>query len=135
MANRGAFSQLLGSVQIELVEAKDRKPEKIFANRYWGDCGFIHLCFDVLHMDELKIISQMAGYPFTVDSNNSFSMGQSAGRFCYVEDDDGTLIELVETHRVPVFKKLGLYFDLKKRKHNKALPNWMINLLALNKIR
>ena len=135
LANHGAFSKLLGSVQIELIEAKSLKPKKIFANRYWGDCGFIHLCFDVLQMDELKEICLQAGYPFTVDSKNSFSMGQSAGRFCYVEDYDGTLIELVETHIVPVFKKLGIYFNLKKRKHNRPLPNWMINLLAINKIR
>lgn len=135
LSNKGAFSKLLGSVQIELVEAKSREPKKIFANRYWGDCGFIHLCFDVLQMDELKATCQQAGHPFTVDSNNSFTMGQSAGRFCYVEDYDGTLIELVETHKVPVFKKLGIYFNLKKRKHDRPLPDWMINLLALNKIR
>lgn len=135
LANKGAFSKLLGSIQIELIECKDRVPEKIFADRYWGDCGFIHLCFDVLNMDALKQSCTQAGCNFTVDSANSFAMGNSAGRFCYVEDPDGTLIELVETHKVPIIKKLGLYFDLKKRKDDKPLPDWMIGLLALNKVR
>ena len=135
VANKGAFSKLLGAVQIELIEVKDRTPEKIYANRYWGDCGFIHLCFDVLHMDELKTLSSGKGYNFTVDSANSFAMGESAGRFCYVEDPDGTLIELVETHKVPIYKKLGLYLNLTKRKQHKPLPDWMIGMLALSKVK
>ncbi len=132
---QGAFSKLLGGIEIELVEAKNRTVQKIYANRYWGDCGFIHLCFDVLNMDLLKKQSEQKGYPFTVDSDGSFSMGESAGRFCYVEDPDGTLIELVETHKVPILKKWGWYLNLKKRKHNRPLPNWMIGMLALNKIK
>lgn len=135
LAHKGAFSQLLGSIQIELIEAKDRTPKKIFADRYWGDCGFIHLCFDVLNMDKLKSSCQSAGYSFSVDSADSFSMGESAGRFCYVEDPDGTLIELVETHKVPILKKLGIYLNLKKRENQKPLPAWMISLLGLNKVR
>jgi hypothetical protein len=27
-------------------------------------------------------------------------MDNASGRFCYIEDPDGTLIELVETHKV-----------------------------------
>ena len=135
VGNSGAFSKLLGSVEIELIEAKERTIQKIFSNRYWGDCGFIHLCFDVLNMDLLKKRSTEKGFPFSVDSAGSFSMGESAGRFCYVEDPDGTLIELVETHKVPVFKKLGWYFNLQKRKHNRPLPDWMIGMLALSKVK
>jgi len=135
VANKGAFSKLLGSVQIELIQTRERKPERIFDNRYWGDCGFIHLCFDVLNMDGLKQLSAKAGYPFSIDSDHSFSMGSSAGRFCYVEDPDGTMIELVETHKVPILKKIGWYLDLKERKGDKPLPDWVIGMLALNKIR
>jgi catechol 2,3-dioxygenase-like lactoylglutathione lyase family enzyme len=134
VANKGAFSKLLGSIQIELIETKERVAERIYAGRFWGDCGFIHLCFDVLNMDRLKQFSENAGYRFSVDSADSFAMGSSAGRFCYVEDPDGTLIELVETHKVPVFKKWGLYLNLKDRKGDKPLPDWMIGMLALNKI-
>ena len=33
---------------------------------------------------------------------------------------DGTLIEFVETHKVPVLKKLGWYLDLRKRDPKKV---------------
>jgi hypothetical protein len=42
---KGAFNKLLGNVTIE-VQNLSRKSSKIYAERYWGDCGFIHLCFD-----------------------------------------------------------------------------------------
>lgn len=134
VSSRGAFSQLLGSVQIELIQILDHKPRKIYANRYWGDCGFMHLCFDVLNMDLLKQQAAEEGYFFSVDSAGSFTMGASAGRFCYVEDPDGTLIELVETHKVPIFKKMGWYLDLKKRRTDKPLPHWMIRVMGLSKV-
>ena len=86
-------------------------------------------------MDGLKCRSEKAGYSFSIDSANSFSMGSSSGRFCYVEDPDGTLIELVETHKVPIFKKIGWYLDLKKRKNGTPLPNWMIGMMGLSKIK
>lgn len=135
LSNKGAFSKLLGSVQIELVEALDFTPRKLYQDRFWGDCGFIHLCFDVLQMDGLKQKCADAGFCFSVDSDNSFSMGSSAGRFCYVEDPDGTLIELVETHKVPILKKLNWSLNLQSRKNEGPLPDWMIAMLALNKIK
>ncbi|WP_207491414.1 VOC family protein [Aridibaculum aurantiacum] len=131
----GAFSKLLGDVEIELVQCLDREPSKIYANRYWGDCGFIHVCFDVTDMDALKQKATASAQPFTVDSADSFSMGTSAGRFAYIEDPDGTLIELVETHKVPILKKLNWYFDLKKRKKNTPLPDWMIGMMSLSKVK
>jgi catechol 2,3-dioxygenase-like lactoylglutathione lyase family enzyme len=133
--NKGAFARLLGDAEIELVQSLTPGRPHIFKDRYWGDCGFIHLCFDVTDMDTLKQRSEEAGYPFTVDSRSSYSMEQAAGRFCYVEDPDGTLIELVETHKVPVFKKLGWFIDLKKRAHQKPLPDWMVGMMGLNKIK
>lgn len=135
ISHQGAFSKLLGGIEIELVQAMKETPKRIYQDRYWGDCGFIHLCFDVINMDVLKNRMEKAGYSFTVDSASSFLMGTSAGRFCYAEDPDGTLIELAETHRVPIIKKIGWYLNLKKRKDHKRLPDWMISLLALNKIR
>jgi catechol 2,3-dioxygenase-like lactoylglutathione lyase family enzyme len=131
----GAFAKLLGDIEIELVQDLDKTRTPIYKNRFWGDCGFIHLCFDVTDMDLLKIKCEQAGYLFTVDSKNSFAMDAAAGRFCYVEDNDGTLIELVETHKVPVIKKIGLYLNLKKRKVSRPLPFWIIGCLALSKIK
>ena len=86
-------------------------------------------------MNDLKSKAHSHGYKFTVDSEGSYAMQNAAGRFCYVEDPDGTLIELVETHKIPIFKKLGWHLNLKKRKHNTPLPDWMIKMLGLNKIK
>ena len=131
----GAFSKLLGAVEIELVQRLDGYAVKIFEDRFWGDCGFIHLCFDVLNMDGLKKHADSLGIKFTVDSHGSFAMDNASGRFCYAEDPDGTLIELVETHKIPILKKFGLYLNLKNRNRQKPLPDWMINLLSLSKVK
>ena len=134
-SGKGAFNKLLGAVEIELVQVLDRKPLTVFKDRFWGDCGFIHLCFDVLNMDGLKGHALSLDIEFTVDSENSFEMENAAGRFCYAEDPDGTLIELVETHRIPILKKFNWYLDLQKRDREKPLPDWMINMLALSKVK
>ncbi|PWJ56558.1 catechol 2,3-dioxygenase-like lactoylglutathione lyase family enzyme [Dyadobacter jejuensis] len=131
----GAFSKLLGNTQIELLQALDRSPKKLFKNRFWGDCGYIHLCFDALDMNTLKTELQGKGYPFTVDSESSFGMESAAGRFAYLEDPDGTLIELVETHKVPILKKIGWFMDIQKRKHQKPLPDWMIKTMSFSRVK
>jgi catechol 2,3-dioxygenase-like lactoylglutathione lyase family enzyme len=132
---RGAFSQLLGPSKIELIQALDRRPRRIFGNRYWGDLGFIHLCFDVKGMDQLKKECLKHGYEFKVDSKNSFDMGDAAGRFSYIEDLDGTLIEFVETHKLPIWKKMGWYLNLEDKPPEKPLPKWMLQCLRLNRVR
>lgn len=131
----GAFGKLLGGIEIELIQVLDRTPRKIFEGRDWGDAGFIHLCFDALDMDALKDRCEQNGFPFTVDSANSFDMGEAAGRFSYIEDPDGTLIEFVETHKVPIVKKLGIYLNLKKRKKQTHLPDWMVATLGWGKVK
>jgi catechol 2,3-dioxygenase-like lactoylglutathione lyase family enzyme len=140
-AREGGFSPLLGDSKIELVQSLDRNPQKIYRDRYWGDLGFIHICFDIHGMKALKKECEEKGYYFTVDSHvhhnndNSFDMGEAAGHFSYIEDPDGTLIEFVETHKVPVSKKLGWYINLRKRNPRKSLPNWMIKALAFNRVK
>ena len=86
-------------------------------------------------MDSLKAKCEAAGYPFTVDSANTFDMGEASGRFAYIEDPDGALIEFVEAHKVPVLKKLGWYIHLKKRKQGAYLPNWMIKAMKFNRVK
>lgn len=135
MNNTGAFSRLLGNVEIELVQALDSTPKTIFEGRSWGDLGFIHLCFDTLDMDALKKRCTENGYPFTVDSGETFDMGEAGGRFTYLEDPDGTLIEFVETHRVPILKRIGWYLNLKKRKTKKPLPDWMVSTMGWGKVK
>lgn len=132
----GAFSRVLGGSYIELVQALDRTPRKLFEGRFWGDLGFIHLCYDINGMDELRARCAEKGHPFTVDSATAlggrFDMGEAAGHFSYVEDPDGALIEFVETHKVPILKKLGWFLDLRKRDPRKPLPDWMMKAMGLN---
>jgi catechol 2,3-dioxygenase-like lactoylglutathione lyase family enzyme len=131
----GAFSQLLGSSEIELIHVEGYTARKIFENRFWGDRGFIHLCFDIYNMADLRVACEKAGHPFTVDSANSFDMGEAAGHFSYIEDPDGTLIEFVETHKIPILKKMGWYLDLRRRNPAKALPQWILKSLGLNRVK
>jgi catechol 2,3-dioxygenase-like lactoylglutathione lyase family enzyme len=137
---KGPFSRLFGPSEIELFQVLDRQPEKIFQNRIWGDLGFIHLCFDVVGMKKLKEECTTHGFPFTVDSDvhpegKPFDMGEAAGHFAYVQDPDGTLIEFVETHRIPIVKKLGWYINLWKRRDvTKPLPDWLLKLIRFMKV-
>jgi len=134
----GAFSNLLGASHIEMIQSLERKPVKIFENRYWGDLGFIHICFDIHGMAAMRKLCKEQGHPFTVDSNpeeGTFDMGEAAGHFSYIEDPDGALIEFVETHRIPILKKVGWYLDLRKRDPEKPLPNWMLRTLKWNRKR
>ena len=131
----GAFSELLGGGEIELVQAMDRTPRNLFENRYWGDLGFIHLCWDIRDMKALGEELEAAGFPFTVDSSSSFDMGEASGQFTYVEDPDGTWIEFVETHKIPIAKKFNWYLDTRKRPQGKALPKWMLKMLRFNRVK
>jgi catechol 2,3-dioxygenase-like lactoylglutathione lyase family enzyme len=131
----GAFSQLLGESEIELVKVEDRTPRKIFENRFWGDRGFIHLCFDITNQAAMKQLCAEKGYPYTVDSGEKFDMGEAAGHFSYIEDPDGTWIEFVETKKIPIMKKMGWYLDLRKRDALKPLPTWMLKALKFNRVK
>lgn len=133
----GSFSPLFGPSCIELVQVIDRVPRDVFENRIWGDPGFIHLCFDINGMDELREEAKAKGFPFTVDSANamsSFDMGEAAGNFSYIKAPEGTLIEFVETHKIPLIKKIGLSLDLRKR-GEKPLPNYIFSLFGLMRVK
>ncbi len=133
----GPFSRLIGDSEIELVQNMDagRTPTHIYQDRYWGDLGFIHLCFDVTGMAKLKELCASKGHPFTVDSSGKFDMGEAAGHFAYIEDPDGTLIEFVETHKMPILKKLKWYLHLNTRSNPaKPLPDWMLKALGFSRV-
>lgn len=133
---RGPFAPLLGPSKIELIQAIERDDcKRIFENRYWGDWGFIHLCYDIRGMEALKKECEAAGFPFTVDSGDTFDMGEAGGRFSYIEDPDGAWIEFVETHKVPIMKKLGWYLNLKNRDPKKSLPKWMLKAMGMNRVK
>ncbi len=132
----GSFSPLYGPTEIELIESNDGLKRDPFEGRMWGELGFIHLCFDAQGMDELKQICAEKGSPFTVDSSEklegeTFEMGSAGGRFAYVEDPDGTLIEFVEVHKVPIKEKWGWYMPVKR---GKPLPRWMLKTLSWGRV-
>jgi catechol 2,3-dioxygenase-like lactoylglutathione lyase family enzyme len=136
----GPFSKVFGQSLIELISSTGKPGKRIYEGRFWGDPGFIHLCYDMNGMDDLKSICESKGFPFTVDSKmshqgNSFDMGEAAGHFAYIQDPDGTLIEFVETHKVPILKKIGWYLDLRKRNPNKPLPDWIIKTLRFSRVK
>ena len=125
----------MGDSQIELIQSLDEPGRKIFQDRYWGDLGYIHLCFDVRNMNALKEDADAAGFPFTIDTGESFDMGEAAGRFAYLEDPDGAWIEFVETHKVPVMEKWNWYLNIKERDPERALPRWMLKALRFNRVK
>lgn len=135
---KGAFVPLFGESAIELVQPLDRQPRKIYEGRQWGDPGFIQICFDVTNMRALEKHCNALGFPFTVDSckgDEHFDMGEASGHFTYVEDPDGTLIELVEAHKLTVLKRPHIYIDMLKRDREKAFPKVFFRLMGLNKVK
>ncbi len=128
---KGGFSPLLGKSQIELIERLDGNREKVFKDRQWGDLGFIHLCFDVKYFDSLVQECAEKSFPFKVISDDSFDMGGTKSKWGYIEDNDGTLLEFVETYRLPLF--FGINLDLKNQPPYKNVHNWMIKALRLKK--
>ncbi|HNQ68468.1 MAG TPA: VOC family protein [Bacteroidales bacterium] len=138
---KGSFNKMFGPSYIELVQALERTPRKMYEDRYWGDPGFIQICFDIKNMAGLKKKCESLGFPFTVDSSvkhnevNSFDMGEAAGHFTYIEDPDGNLIEFVETHKIPLIKKLGINLNLRKRDPEKSLPMWMLKALRFGRVK
>lgn len=136
----GPFSKVFGNSVIELISSADSPGHRVYDGRFWGDPGFIHLCYDMRGMDELKQYCESKGFPFIVDSKKShegeiFDMGDAAGHFSYIEDPDGVLIEFVETHKIPLLKKAGWSLDLRKRNPRKSLPSWMLKALRFSRVK
>ena len=134
---QGAFSPFFGESEIELIQVLNRTPRNIYEGRIWGDPGFIHLCFDINGMDTFREKAKDLGHPFTVDSARSmetFDMGDAAGNFSYIQAPEGTLIEFVETHKIPLIKKLGWFIDFRKR-GNHPLPNWMLKMFRFKRVK
>lgn len=117
----GPLSRVMGTSHIELIQGAEGIGKKLYEGRLWGDPGFIHLCFDIRNMDAVKAEAESLGHRFVCDSGKDFDMGDANGHFTYVEDPDGTLIEFVETFKVPVSKKLGLAINLSNKDDRKPL--------------
>ncbi len=131
----GPFGALLAPSVIELVQVLQGVPATIYAHRHWGDCGYIHVCFDVSGMQQFITHCNVHKHAFTVNSINGFDMGKASGHFGYNQDLDGTLIEYVETHKVPLAKKWGIYYTIKQQKKLQNLPKWLVKLFVLARVK
>lgn len=131
----GPLADLYGTSVIELVQALDRKPSKTFEGRWWGDPGFIQICFDIRNMEGMRARALAFGHDFVCDGGVDFKMGEADGHFTYVEDPDGALIELVETFRIPVLKKLGIYLNLHDKDSHKKLPRLVTSALRFLRVK
>lgn len=131
----GPLSDLYGTACIELLQAFDRTPKKIFEGRLWGDPGFIQICFDVRNMEGMRSRIQSLGGDFICDSGTDFKMEAADGRFTYVEDPDGTLIELVETFKIPILKKWGIFLNLANKDDRKPLPRLITRALKFMRVK
>ena len=129
----GPLSRIMGTSHLELIQSMDGAGKKLYENRFWGDPGFIHLCFDVRNMDAVKVQTEAMGHPFVCDSGADFGMGDANGHFTYVEDPDGTLIEFVETYKIPIAKKFGLYLNLAIKDDRKPLK--ILKMLRFAKVK
>ena len=132
---QGPLCEIMGTSHIELVQSPDIQPVRLYENRWWGDPGFIHLCFDIRKMAAIKKTAEALGHPFVCDSGTDFQMGDADGHFTYVEDPDGTLIEFVETFKIPILKKLGIYLHLKDKDDRKPLPRYITKSLKFLKVK
>ena len=129
----GPLSGIMGTSHLELIQAIDGPGKKLYEGRFWGDPGYIHLCFDVRNMEAVQAQAEAMGHPFVCDSGVDFDMGDANGHFTYVEDPDGTLIEFVETFKIPIAKKLGLYLNLANKDDHKPLG--IVKLLRFAKMK
>jgi len=130
---QGPLCEIMGPSHIELIHSPDIQPVRLYENRWWGDPGFIHLCFDVRGMADVRKKAEAMGHPFVCDSGADFQMGEADGHFTYVEDPDGTLIEFVETFKIPILKRFGIYLNLKNKDNRKPLPRYITKALRFLK--
>ena len=133
----GPLSEVMGTSHIELVQRLEGEgvpaARKLYEGRLWGDPGFIHLCFDIRNMEEIRKAAAAFGHEFVCDGGRDFKMGEANGHFTYIEDPDGTLIEFVETFKIPILKKFGIYLHLENRDDTKPLPAWILKCLRFMK--
>ncbi|MFM7005954.1 MAG: VOC family protein [Flavobacteriales bacterium] len=131
----GPFGAMIGYSQLELICTPQRKGQKIFRCRIWGDTGFVHLGLDICDMKGLQLELQSQQIKFACDSNEALSMGQTKVHCAYITDPDGVLIELIEVFKIPLLEKWGIFLNVHGKKSGKHLPKWLIKLLRFSRIK
>lgn len=135
--SEGPLSDLYGQGSIELLQALEPElaPKKLYEGRWWGDPGFIQICFDIKNMKGIRERALALGHDFVCDGGEDFKMDIADGHFTYVEDPDGTLIEFVETFKIPVAPKFGIFINLRKMNEHSKLPKFVVKALRFMRIK
>ncbi len=132
----GGFAKVSADTYIELVQAIDYTPKKIYKGRIWGDVGFVHIGLDVRGMKALGEELAKKGFGFTCDTKDTLDMGGTTRVHCtYIDDPDGILIEMIEVYKIPILEKLGIFLNVEKRDPLKPLPDFMLKALRFSRIK
>ncbi len=132
----GGFAKVSADTYIELIQAIDYTPQKVWKGRIWGDVGFVHVGLDVRGMKGLGEDLESTGFGFTCDTEDTLDMGGTTRVHCtYIDDPDGILIEMIEVYKIPILEKLGLFLNVEKRDPLKPLPDFMLKALRFARIK
>lgn len=131
----GPFGAVIGFSKIELIAVTQRKAQKIFRGRIWGDTGFVHLGLDVFDMVVLQQKLLAKGIEVKCDSQAALDMGKTSVHCAYICDPDGVLIELIEVYKIPLIEKWGLFLNVHGKRVGRHLPKWIIQLLRFSRIK
>ena len=132
----GGFAKVSADTYIELIQALEYTPKKVWKGRIWGDVGFVHIGMDVRGMYALGEDLDAANFGFTCDSTSDLEMGGSTRVHCtYIDDPDGILIEMIEVYKIPILEKLGVFLNVEKRDPLKPLPDFMLKALRFSRIK
>ncbi len=132
----GGFAKVSADTYIELIQAQDYQPRKIYKGRIWGDIGFVHVGLDVRGMKALGEELATKGFGFTCDTRDTLDMGGTTRVHCtYIDDPDGVLIEMIEVYKIPIIEKMGVFLNVEKRDPLKPLPDFMLKALKFSRIK
>jgi catechol 2,3-dioxygenase-like lactoylglutathione lyase family enzyme len=128
----GPFGGLIGFSKIELIASTQRKGQKIYRGRIWGDTGFVHLGLDVHDMSSLQQELSRNNIEFKCNSQTALDMGKTSVHCAYITDPDGVLIELIEVYKIPLIEKWGVFLNVHGKRAGKHLPKWLLHLLRFS---
>lgn len=122
------YSFYLDRGWIELVEVEGPKGPHIYHKRRWGDIGQMEICFDVHDIRAtFNELVRRGAKPLLEPNTEDFDMGHgSTALFAYVQDPDGTMVELAEATHLKITSRLSI--DLRRRKPGKPLPRWLMKM-------
>lgn len=132
----GGFAKISADTYVELIQAMDYTPKKVWKGRIWGDTGFVHVGFDVRGMKSLGKHLEEKGFGFTCDTQDTLDMGGTTRVHCtYIDDPDGILLEMIEVYKIPIIEKLGVFLNVESRDPLKPLPDFMLKALRFSRVK